>query len=296
MLSLPTPLRVPIKILTAFSLIAAGAAAEVAANSSGPNDGLTNGPGEGNCTACHATFPLNSGTGSLTLGGVSTFYVPGDTHELELTIADPDASRWGFEFTILDGSDNSIGALTPTDTNSQVTMGGPFGRTYSKHTSAGTQFGVTGSASWTVSWQTPPTGSGDVVLYVAANAANANFNTTGDRIYAESFPLAEATNTGVDVANPFATLRSNYPNPFNPKTTLSFSIESPGVVELAVFDVRGAKIRTLYSGPIGSGEHSFVWDGRDNNNQLSSSGIYLARLLGSGGFDLDQPRKMLLAK
>jgi hypothetical protein len=265
------------------------------ASGSGPIDGVTNAPGEGNCTMCHTTFPLNSGAGGISLGGIDGVYAPGDSYALEITVDDPDAMRWGFQFAILDAADQSVGALSPADANTQVSVGGPFLRTYAKHTFAGSQSGQAGQASWTVNWDSPDVGTGDLTLYVAGNGANNNGFNTGDRIYATSFTLTEGEATAADAPGAFARLLPNYPNPFNPKTTLSFSLAGPAVVELAIFDARGVKVNSLYRGPIAGGEHSFVWDGRDASGAPSASGAYFARLLGTSG-DLAQARKMLLVK
>ena len=73
---------------------------------------------------------------------------------------------------------------------------------------------------------------------------------------------------------------SNYPNPFNPETTISFSTtESTESTELFIYNIKGQKIKTFLSFPNwGLGTRSVVWDGTDVNNQPVSSGIYLYKL------------------
>ena len=71
---------------------------------------------------------------------------------------------------------------------------------------------------------------------------------------------------------------SNYPNPFNPTTTISFSIPEIGIVELSIYNIKGQKIRSLLKDQITAGEHSIVWNGEDNSNKPVSSGIYLYEL------------------
>jgi hypothetical protein len=73
---------------------------------------------------------------------------------------------------------------------------------------------------------------------------------------------------------------NNYPNPFNPTTTISFSTtESTENTELTIYNVKGQKIRTLYPFPNrGLGTRSVIWDGTDENNQPVSSGIYFYKL------------------
>ncbi len=70
------------------------------------------------------------------------------------------------------------------------------------------------------------------------------------------------------------------PNPFNPRTTVSFELDRDGSIELAVFDVNGHRVRTLTSGYLTAGEHEAIWDGRDDGGRLMSSGVYLFQLRG----------------
>jgi hypothetical protein len=74
-------------------------------------------------------------------------------------------------------------------------------------------------------------------------------------------------------------LQTATPNPFNPETTISFSLSSPGITELAVYSASGQQIRTLISGAQKAGTHSVVWDGRDDTGKPVSSGVYLSRLI-----------------
>jgi hypothetical protein len=74
-------------------------------------------------------------------------------------------------------------------------------------------------------------------------------------------------------------LHGNRPNPFNPSTTISFSIPSSGKISLAVYDITGRKVRTLLSDHMSAGTHSITWDGRDDSGQMVASGIYLSRLI-----------------
>ncbi len=183
--------RISIALMTCL-LASFAFCAGALAFSGGPPDGMTNAPGEGVCTSCHSSFPLNSGTGSLGITGLGGAYTPGQTYQLEITLADPDASRWGFEATAFKdvGTIGPIGNFAPLDANTQATKF-PLDRQYIKHTSAGTFMGQTGSATWTMNWTAPPVGTGPIALYVAGNAANGNGNFLGDNIYAVSLSLSE---------------------------------------------------------------------------------------------------------
>lgn len=243
--------------------------------SGGPPDGHTNAPGEANCTACHVTFPLNSGAGSLSVTGVPGAYEPGTAYDLIVTLADPGAQRWGFELTVLDGSGVSTGSLATLDADVQLSTTGA--RRYAKHTSAGTHFGTTGSHAWTVRWTSPAAGAGDVTLYVAGNAANGNFFNSGDRIYATSVAWTEGGLSAVPGAA-IASLGDNYPNPFNPRTTISYTLDEAGSVRLAIYGMDGRLVRRLEDGSRAAGEHRVAWDGLDGDGRAVPSGTYLYRL------------------
>lgn len=73
-------------------------------------------------------------------------------------------------------------------------------------------------------------------------------------------------------------LLANHPNPFNPSTTLSFTLPQSGRSELSIYSITGQRVRTLFSGPLTAGAHSVIWDGRDDSGKPVSSGVYISRL------------------
>lgn len=73
-------------------------------------------------------------------------------------------------------------------------------------------------------------------------------------------------------------LTGNYPNPFNPTTTIEFSLPETGFTDLVIFNMTGQKVRELMSGTMSAGKHSVVWDGRDDSGITVSAGMYLTRL------------------
>lgn len=72
-------------------------------------------------------------------------------------------------------------------------------------------------------------------------------------------------------------LQQNYPNPFNPRTTIRYTLDAPGVIELAVFDVLGRRVATLADGPRAAGTHTVTFEGDG-----LASGLYLYRLVAGG--------------
>jgi adhesin/invasin len=98
---------------------------------------------------------------------------------------------------------------------------------------------------------------------------------------------------GENVPDAFA-LEQNFPNPFNPVTSISIRLPRASDVRLEVFSVLGQRVATLAEGPYEAGVHTFVWDGTDDRGLSVSSGVYLYRLM--DGATLVQTKKMLLTK
>ncbi|MCE5250252.1 T9SS type A sorting domain-containing protein [bacterium] len=73
-------------------------------------------------------------------------------------------------------------------------------------------------------------------------------------------------------------IRGNFPNPFNPSTTIEFSLPEAGLTTLAIYSITGQKVRELVSEQFTRGVHTVVWDGRDDRSVSVSSGVYLCRL------------------
>jgi hypothetical protein len=71
---------------------------------------------------------------------------------------------------------------------------------------------------------------------------------------------------------------SNYPNPFNPSTSITFTLPAPGRTSLIIYDITGRKVRELVSGQMPAGVHTVVWDGKDERGTAVSSGVYISRL------------------
>jgi hypothetical protein len=68
------------------------------------------------------------------------------------------------------------------------------------------------------------------------------------------------------------------PNPLSLSTTISFSVQDLGAVDLGVFNVLGQRVRTLYAGDLVPGEHTRIWDGRDDRGEELPPGIYFVRI------------------
>lgn len=85
----------------------------------------------------------------------------------------------------------------------------------------------------------------------------------------------------------------NYPNPFNPNTTISFVLNQAGSTEVEIFNVKGQKVKLLRREVLGVGTHSFTWDGRNDSGNTVASGVYFYRVSVNGNTLLN---KMLMLK
>jgi hypothetical protein len=73
-------------------------------------------------------------------------------------------------------------------------------------------------------------------------------------------------------------LYQNHPNPFNPSTTIEFSIQKDSKIDLSIYNIKGQKIRTLAQNDFTNGSHTIIWDGDNNFGKPVSSGIYYYKL------------------
>jgi len=116
-----------------------------------------------------------------------------------------------------------------------------------------------------------------------SSVAAATFNLLG----VENLPESSAP-------SPAITLLPNYPNPFNPSTTISFHLAEPTSAKLSIYNSKGQLVKTLVpSTAMSAGEHRYLWDGQDEAGRAVATGLYLCRLQAG---ERSQVRKMLLVK
>jgi hypothetical protein len=139
---------------------------------------------------------------------------------------------------------------------------------------------------------------GNLIQTIPADQNSVNIENDGTHEYyltvvsdiGESQPtntieIGVVENSDNHVNNPGFVLSQNYPNPFNPSgsergnsTTISFTIPSDGNVNIAVYNIKGQKIKSLINQEYSKGNHRIIWNGKDDNNKIISSGVYFYRL------------------
>ena len=137
------------------------------------------------------------------------------------------------------------------------------------------------------------------VVYVAGvevPAINGNIQimTNDPDMPSIAIPISVNPSSNENLVNPAVTeLKGNFPNPFNPQTTIRFSLKDAGHVKLNIYNMKGQLVKSLVNAPLSSGNHQMVWNGRDDKGNPVSSGIYLYRM-SSGTYQATQ--KMMLMK
>ncbi len=206
-----------------------GGSDHVYASASGPSPSHTNAPGEDNCTACHVSFDVNSGAGSVSISGIPANYLPNQQVSLTVTTADsgPSATEFGFQMTAIDRQGRSAGSFTLPAQNparSQVVTGfvGGHQRNYVEHTIDGLFLpNVFGHNTWTFTWTAPPARVGKIDFYASGNAANGDGTNSGDYIYTTS----AASLSGTAIANFDGDTKSEI-SVFRPSNGVWYSLSS----------------------------------------------------------------------
>ncbi len=165
----------------------------------------TGSPGEFDCTGCHTSFPVNTGGGSITISSpnlTNWMYVPGQTYQIDVTVAKTGVGLFGFGFEALRVTGNTnAGTLAITNSvetqlKSASVSGSP--RTNVVHKLNGGQ--TNDSHTFSFNWTAPATNIGNVKFWTAGNAANNQNDSLGDYIYKTSQVVTPFV-TGIDEIN-----------------------------------------------------------------------------------------------
>lgn len=154
----------------------------------GSPGGYTNSPYDGlNCTACHSGV-INSGNSISAINSniPSSGYVPGQIYTITASISLIGITKFGFELTSEDNSNNKTGTILVTNSIETQLANNSAAIT---HTASGNT-GVN-SKIWSFDWQAPATGTGSVEFFGSFVAANNNSNNNGDQVSTSSFSVSE---------------------------------------------------------------------------------------------------------
>jgi FG-GAP-like repeat/Reeler domain len=213
------------------------------ASAFGPSASHTNAPGEDTCAACHSDFPVNSGTGSVTITGVPANYKPNQQYQITVRASEVGATIYGFQTTAINSQGDQIGTNTlPTQNpqRMQLLNGIVNGkvRQYVEHTVDGIIPAQFDFNTWTYTWTAPNRRVGKISFYATGNASNSDGNTSGDHIYT----TANATLSGSANSNFDTDGKSDF-SVFRPSTGVWYALNSTnGGFQALAFGTNGDKI------------------------------------------------------
>jgi hypothetical protein len=221
--------------------------------------GYSGAPGSsGRCaSSCHG-----STGGTIMVVGFPTQYVPGQVYAIAVTHNGGSTIRqFNSSCRLGTGSQNAGTLAAALNTVTYNTSG----ETNGVHLSGSS----VDAASF--QWTAPAAGTGTVKLYLAghqgtsASGANTEITLTATE-------LVSAIDDEPMLPNTFAIL-NNYPNPFNPQTTIHYEIPQDGRVTLDIYDIQGRKVAALFDGVSSAGKHDISW-----NASSQPSGIYFCKM------------------
>jgi hypothetical protein len=235
--------------------------------------GYSGAPGTLKCaSACHG------GTGgTVVITGFPWSYVPGRIYRVVVARA-AGSPIVNFNATTRVGSTTTVGGTFAAITNSALFTGADGGVYASPH--------AIDSAVFT--WTAPAQGTGPVTFYAAAyQGTTTSRNGQSSAVTITSTEVVTKVEDEITSLSRFNLLQ-NFPNPFNPSTTIRYRLDAPGTVSLKIFNAVGEEIAVLADGHRSAGSYTVRWDAA-----ALPSGVYFCRLR-AGGFQ--ETRRMVLAK
>ncbi len=106
-----------------------------------------------------------------------------------------------------------------------------------------------------------------------------SLNTQLSKILEFNLPVQQATPNVDDIDSPNNLTISNYPNPFNPETTINFNLPQDSKVVLDIYNLKGQRVKRLVSDNFVKGNHQVVWKGTNEASQDVTSGVYLYKIM-----------------
>jgi hypothetical protein len=258
---------------------------------------VANIPAEPLCTVCHTGNTVNDPAGLLEILDVPEQYVPGQIYDLRVRLRythnplPPDPVKWGFQLTAV-RADSGLGVGTFIAPAGLQVLGynpaspSPYKtRKYIEHTGSANHDGNPGPVEWAFQWTAPAVDMGTIYFFAAGNAANGNALNSGDHIFTARDTTESGGNVDVPTLPPFAfadDLEAPYPNPMTQCTSISFTTAKAGFVDVAIFDIQGRRVKTVFRGHREAGVGAFDWNGKYEDGQRAPTGVYFVRLAAPG--------------
>jgi len=237
--------------------------------------------GGATCKGCHTPGPAVA-----TLNGIITSnippagYTPSATYTITANFVRPGHVKFGFEMSPQSSSGALLGIMANINSQTQIILSNK----YITHTSSGVS--GSGSKTWNFLWTAPTAGQCPVTFYGMFNATNNNGNTSGDSIFKSTLVVTEnmASVNNYDKNNFFL---STFPNPATDVLNIKFILEERSLVDIDLFDSKGYKLGSLFSGIAMNGEVNKSFD-----FSSYSKGIYFIRLSVNGNYSLQKAVKI----
>ncbi|MCS6917660.1 MAG: choice-of-anchor V domain-containing protein [Chitinophagales bacterium] len=223
-----------------------------------PPGSRTGAPSESTCGAssCHNNTP-NTGPGSvsLTFSNPSLKYTPGDTFQITVKVTDNTKTKWGFELTALNATNDSTpGKFLNEASGILVSFPNPISslskREYVAHRDANTA-----TSQWVINWIAPSTNIGDICFYAAGNAANNNGTTSGDNIYTASLCISPETGVGIAAVSDQSSLFSIDAIRCR-QLSVTYQLAEPATARFVLMDLSGRMHGMLLESDEPAGQHS----------------------------------------
>lgn len=237
-----------------------------------------------NCTFGNNTLEYNSG---------SSFYVVNSQLNLFNSIL---YNNDGYSMNIFDGAEVNVYYSLIEGGNTNVNYYGSGSVNWLEgNLDENPMFDSLGIYPFALSATSPCIDTG--TLNLPAGIALPQFDLAGNpRIYGNTIDMGAYEWQGTGIINELEVISSkliNFPNPFNPTTTIEFSIKNDSEVNISIFNIKGQKVKTLVNQDIEVGNHIVVWGGDDNSGKPVSSGVYFYKM---NTEKYQETRKMILMK
>lgn len=210
--------------------------------------GYNNSPGEGNCTSCHASYPLNSGGGTVyvTSNLTNGKYTPGQTYTMNVVVKRMGMGLFAFGAEILTGVNNAGTLIITNGVKTQLktkTVSGVVRNNVVHQLDGGL---APDSAVFSFDWTAPATNIGDVKVYFTGMACDADQSFDGDYVYVDSLLIPYNSPSSInELAGDFSL--SVYPNPVTDVVNMNYHLEKSSIVKAQLVSVDGKLAQTLFN-------------------------------------------------